>query len=81
MVHGKVAADDHEGHRMELEQVCGEKVYGKVAADDQKGHNAEQEKKTCGENVLVESGELHREPEGACSERDHTSNEMEGGAQ
>ena len=81
MVHGKVAADDHEGHRMELEQVCGEKVYGKVAADDQKGHNAEQEKKTCGENVLVESGEFHREPEGACSERDHTSNEMEGGAQ
>ena len=55
-------------------------VHGKVTADDQKGHNAEQEK-TCGENVFVESGEFHRELEGACSERDHTSNEMEGGAQ
>lgn len=80
MVHGKVAADDQEGHRMELEQVCDEKVYGKVAADDQKGHNAEQEKKTCGENVFVEPGEFHRELEGACSERDHTSSEREGSA-
>jgi hypothetical protein len=79
MVHGKVAADDQEGHRMELEQVCGEKVYGKVTANDQKGHNAEQEK-TCGDNVFVESSEFHRELEGACSERDHTSNEMEGSA-
>jgi MinD superfamily P-loop ATPase len=88
----EATAGDQERHRVELEQVCGEKVYGKVTADDQEDHRMELEQ-VCGEKVygkvIADDQEGHNaeqekasgindfdEPDEHCIEREGANSEQ-----